>query len=829
LSPVFTSSSYSLTGLTPYSAYEWQVAGYCTSTQGSVFSSSQLFNTDCAAPTNLNVSSGTNSVNLYWNTNESSSSYTIQYRLQGVTDWSSVTTIGSSYYLNNIQGSYEWRIRAECGNGFSSGFSSVNTFATYCNSPNAPAVSDLSSYAALVSWNTNSEGCRFNLQWRPSGTTSWNTISNIVQQNYVLTGLADNSNYDIQVQAQCANQTSYFSSTIYFRATCSSPTGLSSTAYYYFNEPGRKFIWNATPGMDYTLRWRQTAPDGQPGNEWQVRTNALSGLFQPQFLTGTYEWQVQGICANGSQTAFVGGQPFEIRACEPNLITSYASSVRGSSALLTYTNGAITELRWRAVGNPDWTILSPVQYPSVRLSNLTENVAYEWQARVLCANNQPTAFGPLQTFTTVCPAPSNPQTTCVLPTGATLAWVGNTDNTYEINWRAIGTQTWLSATVSGNSYQLTNLANGTNYEWRVRPACSAVSSTVFTTPVLFTTQCGQPQSITAVLGGLCKPVTLSWQVGCPATVNYTVRIRNGSSAPWVYYNTAFTALQLNDLVAGTYYEYSVLATCNGTQSNYSDTYYFTAPVCPPWVQCGPATNLTQVIESSGAILRWQSTATSNNFMVRYRVVGGNWTTATVLQTSYVLSGLPNNTLYEWQVRNLCDGSEAYSSPSFFRTRCFNLPTEISNLTSGDDVVRFYFFGAGSLGVEVRYRTEGGTWTTVASTASPVQITGLQPGTRHELQLRTRCSSEVYSDWSPSRYSTTTGIAPVCNGMVTVQHGDWTNPAIWSCGRVPTGTDAVQVLHQVMIPDRGTGRALRVRYGEGGLLRFGTGARLLLAQ
>lgn len=823
-----TSRTYTLTGLTAGTTYEWQAATQCSNEFVSTYTASQTFTANCLMPTGQYASSGNSNAYFYWDYNGNVSSYTLHYRLQGTIDWTSVSVNGTSYSLNNIQGRYEWRLRAECGNGVSSDFTSISTFATACNTPYSPSVTSLSSFAASVSWNGNEQ--RYNLQWRPTGSPTWNTVSDVTQPTYVLTGLANNVSYDVQVQSQCGTLQSGFSSVRTFGSTCTVPTGLSSVVYYYFSEPGRKFSWTTTPGMDYTVRWRRIVPDGQLPDEWQMRPNANAGFFQPQFLPGTYEWQVQGICVNGSQTAFVGGQPFEILACETELITSYSSLASARSVHLSYTNGAVSEVRWRVAGAVNWTTISPVSFPSVTINNLTENTAYEWQARVLCSNSQTTAFGPLQTFTTVCTAPSNPRTDCVMPDGALLSWSGSSfSGMYELNWRAVGTQNWLSATVSATNYLLTNLANGTNYEWRIRPACSAASSTVFTSPVLFTTQCRQPQSLTAYLGGSCQPVMLSWQGSCPSTVSYSVRIRNGSSAPWIYYSTLYSSLQLTNLVGGAFYEYEVQANCSGSLSTYSSTYYFTAPTCPLSVQCGPATGLTQTIFSSGAFLNWQSTALSISFEVRYRAVGGNWTTGSTNGKTYTLSGLPNSTLYEWQVRNFCSGPNDYSVLSFFRTRCSNLSTEIFSITPGIDSIRFHYFGAGGLGVDVRYRTENGSWTTQVSQNSPAILTGLQRGVRYELQMRSICSAGVYSEWSPSRYATTTGTISICNAMTTIQNGDWTNPAVWSCNRVPLPTDLVQVLHQVMIPDRGTGRALRVRYGDGGSIRFGTGARLLLAQ
>lgn len=829
-SPTFSYSPYSLTGLTPYTAYEWQAAARCTNNFVSDYSATQTFNSDCFVPTSLNASSGTNTLYLSWNSNNNIPSYTVQYRPQGTTDWTNVTTTSSSYQLTDVIGTYEWRVFSNCGGGLTSAFSAINTASTFCYSPSTPTIASLSSYGAGLSWLGNITGARYTLQWRPSGTSIWNSITDIPQNSYVLTGLVDQTGYEVQVQTQCGNVMSSFSSFASFTASCGLPANLSSVAYNYFTEPGRKFTWTATPNIDYTLRWRRIPADGQSPEEWQVRSDATSGVFFPQFLPGTYEWQIQSTCVNGSKSAFVGGVPFDIQTC-PNLaITNYQALSQGNQAVLTYTASARSEVRWRMVGASSWNLLPPKSFGSFTLTNLVENTAYEWQARHLCPDGE-TAFGPLQTFTATCPPISNPRTACVTPYGATFAWQTPTAGTYEINWRAVGVLTWQSVTTNGSMYTLSNLSTGTNYEWRIRPACSAATNAPFSTPLLFTTQCAAPQGLTMSPGADCLNMTLSWQSLCPASVSYQIRVRSGSSAVWDYYTSSYGGLSLYNGNPGGYYEYQVQANCGGGwASNYSSSYYFTSPACPRSQLCGPATDLTQTVTSNSAMLSWRVSSVSRNFVLRWRPVGGNWTQISVAQTSWQLTGLPTNTLYEWQLRNECAGQNDWGSPSFFRTRCGSLPTEIFNIIAGQDSIRHYFFASPGTVLELRYRTVGGSdWGTSTTTTSPFLLTGLTGGMPYEMQMRSNCGNGSYSAWSPSRYATPTGASPACAQMTTVRTGNWTDPSTWSCNRVPLPTDPVQVLHSVMIPDRGTGRALRVSYGPAGEVRFGTGARLLLGQ
>ncbi len=64
-------------------------------------------------------------------------------------------------------------------------------------------------------------------------------------------------------------------------------------------------------------------------------------------------------------------------------------------------------------------------------------------------------------------------------------------------------------------------------------------------------------------------------------------------------------------------------------------------------------------------------------------------------------------------------------------------------------------------------------------------------------------------------------------MFTVQAGNWNAAATWSCNRVPTATDPVQVRHNVLVPAGVTAVVQRITFDTGVGLTFGLNATLLL--
>ena len=134
-------TKYSLTSGT---VYEWQVRGVCSADTSDVsaWTTTQTFTTlaPCTKPTNTNVTNITsNSATLTWNAVSSATAYDVRFKATsqpwggwiytyGVsTNQLTKTGLSSSTY-------YHWQVRAVCGAGNSSGFTSYNTFTTISGS-----------------------------------------------------------------------------------------------------------------------------------------------------------------------------------------------------------------------------------------------------------------------------------------------------------------------------------------------------------------------------------------------------------------------------------------------------------------------------------------------------------------------------------------------------------------------------------------------------------------------------------------------------------------------------------------------------------------------
>lgn len=140
---LFTSSltTYSLSGLSASTTYEYQLQATCTAGPGS-YSAIQTFTTaapplTCGTPASLNSTLISHQqATLDWQLVQDATSYSIEFRESGLNTWSTVAVPNNSHVLQNLipQTNYEFRVMATCPYGNST-YSNEATFSTLVSPP----------------------------------------------------------------------------------------------------------------------------------------------------------------------------------------------------------------------------------------------------------------------------------------------------------------------------------------------------------------------------------------------------------------------------------------------------------------------------------------------------------------------------------------------------------------------------------------------------------------------------------------------------------------------------------------------------------------------
>lgn len=246
-----------LTGLTPATQYEVQIAAVCASAPGN-FTPIRTFTTRCdPTPPNVTVTNITaTSAVITWNPIVPSATYTLRWRESGGV-WQTIPATQmpqpplNSYTLNNLESykTYEVQVANICdGEATPNNYSNPQVFTTVrlCEVPPPGfTITQLTPTTAEVVWDAF-QGATYILRYRKVGIPSWTNIS-VNTNTYTITGLLELTKYEMQVVNVCNG------------------TPGNYTPLYYFTTPTVVYcqMEAANSGAEYISKVTAT-PNGKP-------------------------------------------------------------------------------------------------------------------------------------------------------------------------------------------------------------------------------------------------------------------------------------------------------------------------------------------------------------------------------------------------------------------------------------------------------------------------------------------------------------------------------------------------------------------------------------
>ncbi|GAB3997244.1 hypothetical protein GCM10028807_41930 [Spirosoma daeguense] len=525
--PVSTTvNSHTLTGLSPATTYEWEVAAVCAPGYPSAYVTGSNFTTSspppCPPPIVYGNSSGSDRV---WTVNWGRTTgelYNVRYRPVGSSVWETKNRVSSTYGSYTIRGlsastTYEYQLQTECYDaGTFSGWTASNTFTTSaqqpCLVPVSAGIDQVTDRRAYLYWTDGGylNAYEFDWQWRSVGSATWQPSTSIPVNYSTLTGLNANTAYEYQVRAVCSpGYFSAFTTPVSFTTlppiNCATltPTNLTNSE---ITRSNARFSWNdmisGTTVESYNLRWRPINMSNWIGNVTNHMVNTYPPGFQNLTPNTTYEWQVQTVCPEGDFSPWSGLAQFTTPLCE-ELTEPTTLVYNEGKALLQWTVqiGSTTypvTVQYRTkspVGA--WILVSNFNNGGF-LTGLTPNVAYEWQVRNNCSNPVSTSdWTPIQSFTALgCIPPPNANLIDGGISGnvayASIVWRRgfNFDNqtTFNTRWRKLGSATWLTAnniTAGGFGQYIGNLDVNATYEWQIQTNCTGGGTSAFSNSYIF--------------------------------------------------------------------------------------------------------------------------------------------------------------------------------------------------------------------------------------------------------------------------------------------------------------------------------------------------------
>ena len=502
----------------------------------------------------------------------------------------------------------------------------------------------------------------YDVRYRVSGSGSAYTETTASGTSTTITGLADDTTYEVGVRATnpSGNGDWSTSATAKTYGPPSVPTGLAATP----------------DDEELDVSWTASTPDGQAISQYRVRHRTGGGSWTSNTTTSTsytitgltngtsYEVQVraESSAGNSDYTASVTASPGDVPdAPTAPTLTNGTSGQLGAAWTAPANNGrAITgyTVRWRQVGTSQWSS-GTINALSINITNLTNGLTYEVQVRATNSLGNGDYSPSATALVATAPEAATGLSATAGDTEVALSWTLNGNGGSALTALAVvyyetgdtSTTQTAAQTLTATSATITGLTNGQSYTFLVRKT-NAIdttdSATVATTPMSSDLMPTAPDVANQTgTFGVAFSVTLDVGTGGDPPLTYSV-----SGAPgWASFNTTTRVLSGTPDAAGTTTVMYIVTDDDGDSASddFTITVSAVAPDAPVILTAQPGDGtvaLTWDLGSDGGSPR-------TLVRVRHQASGGSGVFGPMLAldaTSYTITNLTNGTAYAILVR-----------------------------------------------------------------------------------------------------------------------------------------------------------------------------------
>ncbi|WP_415327631.1 GEVED domain-containing protein [Chryseobacterium sp. MMS23-Vi53] len=536
--------------------------------------------------------------------------------------------------------------------------------------PTPIAVNNINHNSAYVSW-LPASGATYVIRWRQGTTGAWlPTAAGLTlpagQSYHTITGLTEQTAYQVQVATICGGTQGAFSANVNFTTTpltyCTMiGTGtddyISNVKVTPVNFP---VMDNTSVQNNYT---NYTTPAtlinleiGSVGNQLSV-SKGWAGSTYSEAVYAWIDWNRDGVFSDAER-----------------IMTSAASTTSPVTATFNvpttgiYTGNLTTTMR---------VVLKRTSAP-VLCVNPANGEVEDYAVRLRPCNNA---------------TPGNPTFSLITHNSVSINWttVAN-NNAFVLEYRPVTTpaSAWVSlnySAIAGNPPVVLNgLTPATTYEVRVAAVCGSSGIGIFTPIQTFTTRCDPTPPAVTISNITSNSALVTWNPIVPSA-NYVLRWREVGTIPWnqpTVPQPPANSYTIQNLDSFKTYEVQVANICVGetTPNTWSNPQVFTTiRVCEI---APPGLTITHLTPTTAEVV-WDAFAGAT-YILRYRKVGiPSWTTVAVNTNTYTITGLLELNQYEMQVANVCNGTPG----NFTNLYYFTTPTIVyCQMSSANSATEF---------------------------------------------------------------------------------------------------------------------------------------------
>ena len=637
-------TSYTTTGLTQNTIYLFKVAAVNSNGTLSPYSGNVAIRTKQgppAAPANLRAASKTTSaITMAWNAVPGASYYRFYKNgsYVGKVTASSYTCTGLT--ANTI---YGFKVAAVDSGGMMSAYSGnvyIRTEAPFEDPPLNLRATTTTSTSITMAWGSVSGASYYRFY------KNGKFITKVTGTSYTAAGLTQNTIYIFKVAAVNSNGTlSPYSANVSVRTKQGPPAAPANLHAALTTADAITMTWNSVPGADYYRFYKNGRYIG--------KVNGTSYTCKELTASTVYGFKVAAVDSGGMMSAYSGNvyirtappftnPPSNLRATETTTtsVTMAWNSVSGASYYRFYKNGIFITKVWGT---------------SYTITDLTQNTGFIFKVAAVNGSGTLSPYSDnvyVLTKEGTPDAPTNLRATHVVSDFITMTWDSVPGVSY---YRVYRNGLWIRIPCYDTSYTFKYLNQNVVYGFKVAAVTPNGFVGQFTPNVYVRTLLDAPQNL-HITTEMYNAIGLEWNAVAGAA--YYKIYQNGTYAGKAT-ETTYTCTGLNK---NTMYEFRVAAV--STQGNLGE--YCKITVQTLMSDIAAPQNLRLVERSATTVtMTWDMVAGASY----YRFYVDDSYDGQTSSTSYTVTGLTENTVYDFKVVGVNDSDDLglYSDTVHIRT------------------------------------------------------------------------------------------------------------------------------------------------------------------
>jgi len=493
---------------------------------------------------------------LIWSSPSTSLSTNLRWREVGAASWIEVAGITTPYQLDGLTActDYEFQLEAFCAANEQSGYTNSYVFSSdgCCVAPDGLAISGIMINNADANWNSIFAAESYNIRIKETAATTWD-VTNVSTTDYAFTGLAECTDYEVQVQTVCAGgiATDFTPSILFTTSGCGSCTDITYC----------------------------TIESQQFNSEWidAIEVNTLSNVSGSSGPDGYTDF-------TGMSTDVETYGSYDI-----TLTPGFDGNNYGEywSIYIDYnqdgTFDQVNELAFDAGETSNDIVTGTLTIPSDAVLGLT-------RMRIIMDFGENNASDPCEDFdygetedycinitqgTVPCTSPENLSSNAITAISASLQWdAAAIAESYNVRYKAISSTIWATDNVPTPALNITGLMECTAYEYQVESVCvgGELSGYSGSHEYLTLCNCATPTGLDTMNVGTTTAI-VSWAAVTNAD-DYTLRYKIITEMNWDNLTINATSISLANLIECSDYEYQVKSNCPNSESDYSESSFF---------------------------------------------------------------------------------------------------------------------------------------------------------------------------------------------------------------------------------------------------------------